>query len=50
MLRQVQAFGLALMRLDIRQESTRHTEVMDAITTHLELGSYAEWPEERRLE
>ena len=26
-LRQVQCFGLALMRLDIRQESTRHTEV-----------------------
>ncbi|GBF96435.1 phosphoenolpyruvate carboxylase [Raphidocelis subcapitata] len=49
-LRQVQCFGLALMRLDIRQESTRHTEVMDSITTHLELGSYAEWPEERRLE
>jgi hypothetical protein len=49
-LRQVQCFGLALMRLDIRQESTRHTEVMDAITQHLEMGSYAEWSEEKRLE
>ncbi|KAI8473664.1 MAG: PEPCase 1 [Monoraphidium minutum] len=48
-LRQVACFGLALMRLDIRQESTRHTEVMDAITQHLDMGSYAEWPEEKRL-
>ena len=24
-------------------------KVMDAITTHLDLGSYAEWPEEKRL-
>jgi hypothetical protein len=27
MLRQVTTFGLSLMKLDIRQESTRHTEV-----------------------
>jgi hypothetical protein len=27
MLRQVQTFGLSLMKLDIRQESTRHAEV-----------------------
>lgn len=26
-LRQVQTFGLSLMKLDIRQESTRHAEV-----------------------
>lgn len=26
-LRQVQTFGLSLMKLDIRQESTRHSEV-----------------------
>ncbi|KAL1325316.1 hypothetical protein HN51_035392 [Arachis hypogaea] len=47
-LRQVSTFGLSLVRLDIRQESDRHTDVMDAITNHLELGSYREWSEERR--
>jgi phosphoenolpyruvate carboxylase len=38
------------VRLDIRQESDRHTDVMDAITKHLEIGSYREWSEERRQE
>lgn len=38
------------MRLDIRQESDRHTDVMDAITTHLEIGSYKNWSEEQRQE
>jgi phosphoenolpyruvate carboxylase len=29
-----------LCKLDIRQESVKHTEAMDAITTYLGLGSY----------
>ena len=33
-LRQVSTFGLSLVRLDIRQESERHTDVLDAITKH----------------
>lgn len=49
-LRQVSTFGLSLVRLDIRQESDRHTDVLDAITKHLEIGSYKDWPEERRQE
>lgn len=49
-LRQVSTFGLALVRLDIRQESDRHTDVIDAITRHLEIGSYREWTEEKRQE
>ncbi|XP_027345019.1 phosphoenolpyruvate carboxylase isoform X1 [Abrus precatorius] len=49
-LRQVSTFGLSLVRLDIRQESDKHTDVMDAITNHLEIGSYREWSEERRQE
>ncbi|KAL2944628.1 Phosphoenolpyruvate carboxylase 2 [Bienertia sinuspersici] len=49
-LRQVSTFGLSLVRLDIRQESDRHTDVMDAITKHLEIGSYKEWSEEQRQE
>ncbi|KAL2331628.1 hypothetical protein Fmac_019209 [Flemingia macrophylla] len=49
-LRQVSTFGLSLVRLDIRQESDRHTDVMDAITKHLEIGSYREWSEKKRQE
>ncbi|XP_047959447.1 phosphoenolpyruvate carboxylase [Salvia hispanica] len=49
-LRQVSTFGLSLVKLDIRQESDRHTDVLDAITQHLEIGSYREWSEERRQE
>ncbi|KAK6157362.1 hypothetical protein DH2020_011610 [Rehmannia glutinosa] len=49
-LRQVSTFGLSLVRLDIRQESDRHTDVLDAITKHLDIGSYRDWSEERRQE
>ncbi|CAN6207544.1 unnamed protein product [Urochloa humidicola] len=49
-MRQVSTFGLSLTKLDIRQESDRHTEVIDAITTHLGIGSYRSWPEEKRQE
>ncbi|KAK4369008.1 hypothetical protein RND71_012800 [Anisodus tanguticus] len=49
-LRQVSTFGLSLVRLDIRQESDRHTDVLDAITKHLGIGSYKEWSEEQRQE
>jgi phosphoenolpyruvate carboxylase len=29
-----------MVRLDIRQESTRHSDVLDTITTYLGIGSY----------
>jgi len=47
-LRRVQAFGLSLVRLDIRQEASVHTRALDAITRDLGLGSYAQWDEPRR--
>ena len=49
-LRRVVAFGLTLVRLDVRQESARHTEAVDAIARHKGLGNYAEWNEERRVD
>jgi phosphoenolpyruvate carboxylase len=49
-LRRVSAFGLTLVRLDVRQEADRHTEAMDAITRHLGFGSYEAWTEERRID
>jgi phosphoenolpyruvate carboxylase len=50
LLRRVACFGLTLVRLDIRQEASRHTEALDAISRFLGLGSYAEWSEARRVE
>ncbi len=37
---QVSCFGLGMVALDIRQESTRHSDALDAITNHLGIGSY----------
>lgn len=50
LIRRLHCFGLHMVRLDIRQESDRHTDTLDAITRHLDIGSYAEWPEEKRVE
>jgi len=49
-IRRLAAFGLTLVRLDIRQEAERHTEAVDAITRALGLGEYACWPEARRVD
>lgn len=47
-LRRLNCFGITLLRLDIRQESTRHSDALDAITRYLQLGSYHEWDEDQR--
>lgn len=47
--RRLACFGLTMVRVDLRQESSRHTEVFDAITRQLGYGSYAEWDEEGRV-
>ena len=47
-LRRITCFGLTLVRLDLRQESTRHTEALGAVTRDLKLGPYADWDEQRR--
>ena len=39
-IRQVNCFGLGLVQLDIRQESTRHSDALTAVTEYLGLGSY----------
>ncbi len=49
LIRRLHSFGFHMARLDIRQEARRHTEVLDAITIHLGLGSYADWDEATRL-
>ena len=49
-LRRMAAFGVTLVRLDVRQEAERHTEAVDAITRALGLGEYQCWSEERRVD
>ncbi|KAL5761498.1 hypothetical protein ACOSP7_017762 [Xanthoceras sorbifolium] len=50
LIRRVVTFGMVLMKLDLRQESGRHAETLDAITTYLDMGTYSEWDEEKKLE
>lgn len=45
LIRRVHCFGLSLLKLDIRQDSTRHLSALNAITDYLKLGHYAEWSE-----
>lgn len=49
LIRRVHCFGLHMVPLDIRQESSRHVQVLDCITRHLDLGSYADWEEAERV-
>ncbi|KAJ4867279.1 Phosphoenolpyruvate carboxylase 4 [Raphanus sativus] len=50
LIRRVSTFGMVLVKLDLRQESARHAEALDAITTYLDLGTYSEWDEEKKLD
>lgn len=47
-LHRARCFGIHLLRLDIRQESSRHTQVMTELTRYLDLGNYDEWSEAQR--
>jgi phosphoenolpyruvate carboxylase len=49
-LRRAVTFGLFLVKLDVRQDSTRHSAAMTEITDYLGLGRYNEWSEEARIE
>ena len=48
-LRRAVTFGLFLVRLDVRQDSSRHTAAMTEITDYLGLGRYEDWNEEMRI-
>jgi phosphoenolpyruvate carboxylase len=50
LLRRTACFGLTLVRLDLRQEASRHTEALDAISRTLGEGPYADLSEEARVE
>jgi phosphoenolpyruvate carboxylase len=46
--RRVAAFGATLVRLDLRQHASRHTEVLTTITRDVGLGAYDDWKEPER--
>ncbi|NOU50115.1 phosphoenolpyruvate carboxylase [Pseudoalteromonas sp. JBTF-M23] len=45
-IRRLNCFGINLCKLDIRQDSARHTEVFSELTGYLGLGKYADWSEQ----
>jgi phosphoenolpyruvate carboxylase len=47
--RRLKVFGITLVPLDIREESTKHTNALDSITRWLGIGSYADWDEDARI-
>jgi phosphoenolpyruvate carboxylase len=47
-IRRINAFGINLLPLDIRQDGDRHVQALDELTIYLELGSYRNWDEEKR--
>lgn len=48
-LRRAVTFGLFLVRLDVRQDSSRHSAAMTEITDYLGLGRYEDWDEAARI-
>ncbi|MDI5892291.1 phosphoenolpyruvate carboxylase [Halomonas rhizosphaerae] len=49
-LRRVAVFGVTLTKLDLRQEASRHAQVMEELTHGLGLGHYRDWDEAQRQE
>lgn len=49
-LRRAVTFGLFLVRLDVRQDSSRHCSAMTEITDYLGLGRYEDWDEQARVD
>ncbi len=47
-IRRLYAFGINLQPLDIRQDGDRHVQVLEELTSYLELGHYREWDEDAR--
>jgi phosphoenolpyruvate carboxylase len=47
-IRRLSCFGLTLSRLDIRQESDRHSQVVAELCEYYELGDYLSWDETQK--
>ena len=49
LLRRAYSFGINLVKVDIRQESTRHQKLMRSVCMHLRLGDFDKWTEEEKI-
>ena len=47
-IRRAACFGMSLVRLDVRQESTRHSDVLQAICEYYGWGDYNGWTEDEK--
>ncbi|MDN4504429.1 phosphoenolpyruvate carboxylase [Alteromonadaceae bacterium BrNp21-10] len=47
-IRRAHCFGIHLLKLDIRQDSERHSDVFAELTQYLELGDYNQWDEQKK--
>ncbi len=48
LLRRAHTFGLNLVKLDIRQEASRHKKLMTSICKHIGLGDFNNWSEDKK--
>ena len=48
LIRRLNTFGLSLLKLDIRQEASRHQNVIARICEYLSIGNYQEWSESQK--
>jgi phosphoenolpyruvate carboxylase len=44
----ISTLGVTLVNMDIKQDSSKHTELLNELTQYLEVGSYIEWSEKAR--
>ncbi|HJL60368.1 MAG TPA: phosphoenolpyruvate carboxylase [Pseudomonadales bacterium] len=44
----ISTFGVTLVNLDIRENAQKHTDLLNALTEFIDLGSYTSWPERAR--
>nr|WP_208764192.1 phosphoenolpyruvate carboxylase [Shewanella aestuarii] len=47
-LRRLACFGIHMLRLDIRQDATRHSDVIAELTRYLGMGDYNHWDENEK--
>mgnify|MGYP000199723510 FL=1 len=49
-IRRAHCFGLELVKLDIRQDSERHRDVLNELTQYLGLGAFSDWSEDEKID
>ena len=49
LLRRAFSFGINLVKVDIRQESSRHQKLIRSICKHLRIGDFNHWSEQEKI-